>query len=215
MQVLYQEKASGLLAALNDLGVKSADIKNAYLTALVTEKIWTILGPEFGEDAGKKALIVRALYGLKSAGAAFRNHLADCMHTLGYEPCRADADLWYKAEIRPSDNHKYYSYMLLYVDDALCIHHDAQTALEDLDRYFQMKEGSIGDPDLYLGAKLRKVSLPNGVQAWSTSPSKYVQEAVRNVGIHLCQEYGGRKFAKRATAPFPRGYIPELDTTPE
>ena len=43
----------------------------------------------------------------------------------------------------------------------------------------------------------------------------YVQESVRNVGIHLCQEYGGRKFAKRATAPFPRGYIPELDTTPK
>ena len=71
------------LAALNDLEVKSADIKNAYLTAPVTEKIWTILGPEFGEDAGKKAIIVRALYGLKSAGAAFRNHLADCMDTLG------------------------------------------------------------------------------------------------------------------------------------
>ena len=42
-----------------------------------------------------------------------------------------------------------------------------------------MKENSIGDPDLYLGAKLRKVALPNGVQAWSTSPSKYIQEAVK------------------------------------
>ena len=104
--------------------------------------------------------------------------------------------------------------MLLYVDDALCIHHDAQTALEDLDRYFQMKEGSIGDPDLYLGAKLRKISLPNGVQAWSTSPSKYVQEAVKNVSTHLYKEYEGRKLVKRASAPFPRGYIPELDTTP-
>ena len=203
------------LAALNDLEVKSADIKNAYLTAPVTEKIWTILGPEFGEDAGKKALIVRALYGLKSAGAAFRNHLADCMRTMGYSPCMADPDLWLKAELRPSDNHKYYSYMLLYVDDALCVHHDAQTALEDLDRYFQMKENSIGDPDLYLGAKLRKTTLPNGVQAWSTSPSKYIQEAVRCVEAHLHKEYGNRKLAKRATAPFPRDYIPELDISPE
>jgi hypothetical protein len=64
------------LAALNDLDVKMADIENAYLTAPITEKVWTVLGPEFGDDAGKRALIVRALYGLKSAGAASRIHLA-------------------------------------------------------------------------------------------------------------------------------------------
>ena len=87
------------LAALNDLEVKTADIENAYLTAPVTEKIWCILGPEFGDDAGKKAIVVRALYGLKSAGAAFRNHLADCMRRLGWESCKADQDLWMKPEI--------------------------------------------------------------------------------------------------------------------
>ena len=71
------------LAALNDLEVKTADIENAYLTAPVGEKIYCKLGPEFGDDAGKLAIIVRALYGLKSAGASFRNHLADCMRHLG------------------------------------------------------------------------------------------------------------------------------------
>ena len=64
------------LVALNDLEVKTADIENAYLSAPVGEKIWRRLGPEFETDAGKRALIVRALYGLKSAGASFRNHLA-------------------------------------------------------------------------------------------------------------------------------------------
>jgi hypothetical protein len=33
------------LAALNDLDVKMADIENAYLTAPITEKVWTVLGP--------------------------------------------------------------------------------------------------------------------------------------------------------------------------
>ena len=64
------------VAALNGLEVKTSDIKNAYLTAPNQEKIWTTCGPEFGINAGKKAIIVRALYGLKSAGASFRNHLA-------------------------------------------------------------------------------------------------------------------------------------------
>jgi capsid portal protein len=74
------------LAALNDLNVKMANIENVYLAAPITEKVWTVLGPEFGDDA----LIVRALYGLHSAGAAFRNHLAECMKHLGWNPCRAD-----------------------------------------------------------------------------------------------------------------------------
>ena len=59
-----------MMAALNDLEVKSGDILNAYVQAPVTEKVWTTLGPEFSKDAGKTAVIVRALYGLKSAGAA-------------------------------------------------------------------------------------------------------------------------------------------------
>jgi roadblock/LC7 domain-containing protein len=58
------------LVALNDLDVMMGDIENAYLTAPITEKVWTVIGPEFGDDAGKRALIVRALYGLKSTGAA-------------------------------------------------------------------------------------------------------------------------------------------------
>jgi hypothetical protein len=33
------------LAALNDLDVNMADIENAYLTAPITEKVWTVLGP--------------------------------------------------------------------------------------------------------------------------------------------------------------------------
>jgi hypothetical protein len=94
---------------LNDLDVKMADIENAYLTAPLTEKVWTVLGPEFGDDAGKRALIARALYGLKSSGAAFRNHLAEFMENLGWNPYRADRDLWMKAETRPDDGVLYWA----------------------------------------------------------------------------------------------------------
>ncbi len=112
MLVLYLKSQYTLhwlwLAALNDLEVKTADIKNAYLTAPVSEKIWCVLGPEFGANAGKRAIVVWSLYGLKSAGASFWNHLADCMQHLGWESCIADQDLWMK---------EYYGYALLYVDD--------------------------------------------------------------------------------------------------
>jgi hypothetical protein len=121
------------LYALNDLNIKMADIENAYLTAPITEKIWNVLGPEFGGDAGKRALIVRALYGLKSAGAAFRNHIDECMPHLGWKPCRADRDLWIKAETRPNDGVHYWAYILIYVDDILCVHHGPVTPLTKVD----------------------------------------------------------------------------------
>jgi hypothetical protein len=59
------------IASLNDLEVKVGDVLNAYITAPVKENLWTICGPEFGHDTGRSAIIVRAIYGLKSAGAAF------------------------------------------------------------------------------------------------------------------------------------------------
>jgi hypothetical protein len=78
-----------------------------------------------------------------------------------------------------------------------------------------MKAGSIGDPDIYLGAKLRKVRLTNGVEAWAMSPSKYVKDAVANAEIYLAENFGGRKLSKQASAPWPTDYVAELDTSRE
>ena len=119
---------------------------NEYVTAPCSKNIWTVLGKEFGKYQGKKAIIVRALYGLKSSGAAFHAHLADYMRSMGYTLCRGDNDLWMKPETDP-DGYKYYSYILCYVDDVLVVHHDAMTTLMKIDKYFKLKPSSIGDPD--------------------------------------------------------------------
>ncbi len=79
------------------LEVMSANIMNAYIIAPCKEKIRTTLSSDLGKDKGKKAIIGRALYGLKSIGQAFFEHLADCMRSLHYMSCCADPDLWYKA----------------------------------------------------------------------------------------------------------------------
>ena len=201
------------MAALNDLDVCTGDIENAYLTAPMKEKIWRVLGKEFGSDAGKRALIVRALYGLKTAGAAFRAHLADCMRHMGWTSCLADPDVWLRAETRPSDGFKYYAYCLMYVDDILCVHHDAKSIIYQINKYFKIKPDSIGEPKFYLGAKFSKVKLSNGVEAWGMSSSKYTQAAVANVEEYL--QKTGRKLGKKTPTPMVHGYRPELDTTPE
>ena len=82
-------------AALNGLKILTADIRNAYLQALSSQKNCIICGPEFGiENVGCVVLIHRALYGGKSAGRDFWNHLRLCMHHLNLKSCPADPDVW-------------------------------------------------------------------------------------------------------------------------
>ena len=150
-RVVYQETVRIALtyAALNELEVKTSDIQYAYLQAPISKKYWTICGPEFGSELqGRKARIVRALYGTKTAGADFRNHLKDCMEMLGFKSCKADLDLWMQEAIKGNGN-RYYEYVLLYMDDTLCISERPTEVLESIDKYFPMKPGSIADPNIY------------------------------------------------------------------
>ena len=151
-----------MIASLSNLEVKLGNISNAYVKAPVTEKVSTTLDPEFNKDIRNSALIVRALYGLKIAGAAFRSHLDRCIDSISYQSCKADPDLWPKSEIRPEHGVKYDSYILCYVDDILCIHHNAYPILEWLHKSFPVKP-EFGKPDMDLGTKLCKTSLCNGV----------------------------------------------------
>ena len=105
-----------------------------------------------------------------------------------YRSCKADPDLWLKPEMRPEDGVKYYSYILCYVDDILCIHHNADSMLQWLLKSFLLKPG-FGKPDMYLGAKLQKTRLHNGVWAWAMSPTNFVLEAVRNCIVNLLSNY--------------------------
>jgi hypothetical protein len=95
---------------------------------------------------------------------------------MGYTSCKADPDLWYKAETNPVDNSWYYAYILCYVDDILVMHHDPTTVLKEIHGCMPLKNPDDNDLD----TKLKQTQLPNGVWAWGMSPSKYVQQAVRN-----------------------------------
>ncbi len=141
------------IASLNDLKVKVGDVLNAYITAPVKEKVWTVLGSEFEHDTGKSAIIVHALYGLRSAGAAFQAHLASFMHQMGYTSCKAGPNLWLKAVTRPDNNMCYNAYILCYIDDILCIHHEPMSVMNEINGYLPLKPSSVGNPDIYLGAK--------------------------------------------------------------
>ena len=201
-------------AALNGLNICAGDIQNAYLQAPATEKHFIICGPEFGlENVGKRAIIVRALYGGKSAGADYWRHVRKAMDEMGFKSCKADPDLWMRPGTKDNGT-KYWSYVLLYVDDILAIMEDPELFIRDeLGKRFTVKEKSIGLPDKYLGNKISQVTLENGNKAWALSSSQYIQNAIKNVEERLKKM--NKNLPKRVRSPWPTNYRPECDTSPE
>ena len=117
-----------------------------------------------------------------------------------------------------SDGTYYYEYILLYTDDALVVSKNAEETLrKDLGRYFELKEDSIGYPNIYLGGHCRRLQLENGVEAWGLRSSKYVQAAVNNVEEYV-KDKDNLNVKIRAETPMQTAYRPELyvrmDLTP-
>ena len=101
----------------------------------------------------------------------------------------------------------------MYINNCLNISEHPTELLQELDKSFPMKPGSVGPPKLYLGAKVSKIQLPHGVEAYTVSTSQYVREAVNNVERHLTAK--GMSLNRRGTAPLSPGYCPEIDSSPE
>ena len=100
------------------------------------------------------------------------------------------------------------------MDDVLLVHHDAMTTLMKIDKYFKLKPSSIGEPDIYIGAKLKYTPAANGVWSWRLSPSNYVQEACNNCKTFLKNNFDGNySLPKMAPNRFVGGYRPETDMT--
>jgi hypothetical protein len=205
-----------LLAALNDLDVLVADVQNAYLNAPTKEKVWTRAGMEFGSNRGRPAKIVMALYGLKSSGARWRDHMANTLREAGFQSCYADPDVWMRAGVKPNGD-KYWEYVLCYVDDLLVISHNPKAVMDFLAKRYTLKKGSVKEPDTYLGANVKKWNIrgsdnPDKTR-WAMSSDPYVKRAIQDVESKL--ELNGLHLGTKASTPLSSGYRPELDVSPE
>ena len=202
-----------LIAALNDLDILACDIQNAYLTAPCREKIYTTAGPEFGPElCGKTMLVVRALYGLKSSGAAFRSFLAETLYDLGYQPSQADPDVWMRPAMKDT-GFKYWEYVLCYVDDVLSISHKPANALNGIKSKFKLKDDKMDEPDMYLGASLSRLDNEDGDACWAMSSDQYCKAMIQNVEDTLKKK--GLRLPSKCYTPLQNAYKPELDCTAE
>ena len=135
-------RISFLLAALHEIDMWSCDVTNAYIQAPTKENIWFIADAEFGDNAEKKVLIIRALYELKGSSVAQRSQFVQGMSDLELEfvPCRADLDVWRRPAKRP-DGYEYCELILVYVGDIICCSHQAREVIASIGDRYQLKKG--------------------------------------------------------------------------
>ena len=198
-----------LIAGLNGLDVLAGDVTNAYLNAPCREKIWFEGKVETGPDKGKVLILTRALYGLKSSGAAWRADLAGTLRDLGYCSTQADPDVWIKGLA------DHYEMVLVYVDDILVFSQNPKLVMDELGSLYELKPESVKEPDIYLGANIEKIQLPDGRSEWSMSSRTYVKNAIKIVEDLLTEDEDEGSMKQSARNPFPSGYRPELDASAE
>ena len=184
-----------LLAELNGLKIMAGDVGNAYLEAFTKEKVYIIAGPEFGELEGTIMIVNKALYGLKTSGARYREHFADYLRAEGWSQSRADPDIWMK------DKGDHWEYICTYVDDILVMSKEPELFMETLQKTFKMK--GVGPPSYHLGADF--VRHENGKLSWG---SKTYVKKILSQFERLFPDF---KFSKRVATPLEPGDHPEID----
>ena len=208
-----------LIAALNDLDVLSADVQNAYLQAPTKEKLYIEkAGLEFGASRKDQlVLIVRALYGLRSSGARWHDEFARTLRENGFQRSKGDPDVWMRAAMKP-DGFKYWEYIAVYVDDILAISHMPKAIMDSLEKSYTLKEGSVTEPEVYLGASIVKWTIdgsddPTKVR-WGMSAKRYIKLSLLDVEATL--KAAGQKLPGKAPSPYSYAkYRPELDDSDE
>ena len=141
-----------ILARLNGLLVCAGDVGNAFLYGKTNEKVFVIAGPEFGVHQGKRMIVDRSLYGLKSSAARFHEHLSIKLRKLGFKPSKADPDLWIRKV------HDHYEYIAWFVDDVIVFSKDPMAIMKELEKNYVMK--GVGKPQYYLGGDVVELQEP-------------------------------------------------------
>ena len=136
------------LVELNGLKLMQGDVGNAYLESYTQEKVYFIAGPVFGHHAGNTFIIEKALYGLRSSGLRFHEHLSNVLQGFNFTRSHVDLDVWMCNAI------DVWEYIVVYVEDIIVAMKDLKSFFEELQDPekvgFKMK--GVGSPTYHLGA---------------------------------------------------------------
>jgi hypothetical protein len=132
------------VALQQELQIFTADIASAYLNAKCLEVVWTIGGPEFGDLAGKRFMIRKALDGLSSSARAWAICIGDFLIEHGFSRNLGDESVFTRQEEDGS-----ISYIAVYVDDLIIASHRVEHYKQILESRFELS--SNGELKEFLG----------------------------------------------------------------
>ena len=118
-----------MLSKLNNLSACAGDIGNAFLYGRTREKVYIIAGLEFKELGGWILLIDKSLYGLRTSGARFHEHLSVKLSKLGFHPTKANPDLGMR---KHTEGH--YKYIARFVNDVVAFAKDPLSIMKKLEQ---------------------------------------------------------------------------------
>ena len=159
--------------------------------------MYIIAGPEFGERQGHTLIIVKALYGFRSSGLRWHERFADCLHEMGFTPCKAEPDIW----MRRVGN--LYEYIGTYVDNLVIVSKNPEDIARALTQDYKFKLKGTGPIAFHLGCDYYRDK--NGILCFA--PRKYIEKMVSTYETMF-----GTKPKQNVYTPIEEGDHPELDT---
>ena len=83
------------------------------------------------------------------------------------------------------DKTEYYSYLVIYVDDILCVNQHSKRIMDKLGSVYLLKDGSVEKPERYLGIDIKSWTIQGEdcimTECYAMSCKTYIGEAIRVV----------------------------------
>ena len=148
------------------------------------------------------------MYGACASCACFHEHLAAKLLALGFNPSKADPDLWYR------DKGDHYEYITTYIDDLLIASRNLESIIQAMEECYILN--GVGVLSYYLGGD---VIQGHTLDAWKLEPIDWIL-ASKTYATNIIETFERLMAEGRALyhfseykTPMDKEYHPELDET--
>ena len=83
--------------------------------------------------------------------------------------------------------------------------HKSAEFITEITSFYKAKEGSIKPPNIYLGANIDKIQMPDSREVWGSSSREYVKNSITTVERLFEEDGEGFNFRNSVKNPFPTG----------
>ena len=109
--------------------------------------------------------------------------------------------------------YEYYEMLLVYVDVIIIIYHLGDQVAKKTGDFYNIKEGSQGQPMHYLGVETEKIQTKDEREIWMTSSRYYITNDIDNAEGLLLEDGKFEVLNYNDRKPFPSNYRQGLGVT--